>query len=143
MLRNMRPEPGADYQVQRDSIDEVEQDPAQYAGQQDYQREWIAENNKKVMSDISVRVVPQRLAVDRTGECVHSDRAAEPDQGDLYLELDHSGYPVGKQGESCVGDQGPHRDEEGLDVPARRFIFYVSAGIAESEEACLDDSNAG
>ena len=95
------------------------------------------------MSDVSVSILPERFAVDRAGECMHGNRAAEPDQGNLYLEFDHSGYPVGKQGESRVGDKGPDGDDEGLDVPARHLVFYVSAGIAESEKTCLDDSNAG
>ena len=90
-----------------------------------------------------VRILPQRFAVDRTGERMHGDRTAQPDQCDLYLELDHMGYPVAQQGESRVGDKRPDGDEEGLDVSAWHLVFYVSAGIAESEQTGLYNSNPG
>ena len=74
---------------------------------------------------------------------MHRNRSAEPDQCNLYLEFDHGGYPVAKQCERCVDNQRPDRNEKGLYVPARHLIFYVSAGVAEPEDACLDDSNPG
>ena len=95
------------------------------------------------MFDVPVRIVPQRFAIHRTGECMHSDRAAQPDERYLYFKLDHSRYPIGKQCESRIGDKGPDGDEEGLDVPARHLIFYISTGVAESEKTCLNHSNAG
>jgi len=93
--------------------------------------------------DVPVCIVPKRFAVDRAGECMHGDRAAEPDQGYLCLEFDHIGYPVEQQGESCIGDKRTDRDEEGLDESAGHLILYVSAGISESEITCFDDSDPG
>lgn len=84
-LRYVCPEPGADYQVQRDSVDDVKQEPAQYAGQKDYQRERESEYHKEIMSEMSLGILPQRLAVYRAGESVHSHRGAEPDQRYFYL----------------------------------------------------------
>jgi hypothetical protein len=74
---------------------------------------------------------------------MHRNRSAEPDQGNLYLELDHSGYPVGKQCESRIGDKRPDSDEEGLNIPVGRYILHVSTRITEPEEARFDDSNPG
>src|SRR5262245_9760817 len=134
---------------QGEAVEVVEPDDAQDVGGVDRNHQREGEQHQRVeRPDLPPRQPPDVPGVVRRGEGVHADGDPEPEKevrdriGAAEHADRHEGGETEDDAQDRVDDQRPDRHQEGGGEVLRLLVDHVARGVADPEEADVEDREA-